>query len=199
MFTLLKKDLSFNYFHFIIAIALTIIIPVGFYIEDAGNFAYWMYFFAPFMACVIYINRVCYTDDAPITRMFLKSLPIKRIALVLSKYINAVFILILAMLIISVCSLLLGLTFSLGGILLSFSFLMFYYSIYMFLYFRFNYNAAQKTSIIIVFISMGIAAIVGRLDIAIEFGIIDNAIFIIACIIFSLTAIVVSVRASLKR
>lgn len=199
MFILIKKDFSFNWKYLLLAIAISMIAPIGFAIEDAGSFAYWMYFFTPYMASAYIVNRICYIDDSPITRYFLNTLPIKKSLLVISKYVDSLISIVVSLCILTIFSLILSLPISFSSIILSLSFLILYYSIYMFLYFVYDYSFAQKTTMIVIFTSVGFMIFINRSNINIDIKILDQWYFLLAIFLFAIIAFFLSIKATVKK
>ena len=180
---LIIKDIIFTFPHFFISIGIMIIFPIIYFIEPRSDLVFVIYVMAPFVSGTLYMGKTCYLDDGNITRSFLNSLPIKKYIRILAKYINALLILFLTIGLLSITSIIFALPVSLEAIAISITIMLLYFSVYIFLFHKFNYNAAQKTGLIFLALTMGLGILLGRNGLALDLSLISSYIYIVAVLL----------------
>lgn len=197
MSSLVKKDYKFSALYVFIAIALSVFFPVLFFFIPAGDFSIMIYILGPFLSSVLFVNKACYLDDEEMTRMFLKSLPVKKSDQVTSKYITAISMVAISIGIITLTASLLGLPVAIESILLSFAVMLLYYSIYFILFFKYNYNVAQKTSVIVMLLVIVVAAALSQSGQQLMLTTLNFSIFL-AIFLITIVLYLISIRVTIK-
>lgn len=149
MINLILKDIYFNvrqvFFGFLASFIFSLIIL------DSVNFSMMAMLMVPSLLFSFIVGKMCHMEDKRSVRNYLKSLPIKRSYIVISKFIESYLILIIAYLLLAIMNFVLGFfieaQYDLASslILIVFSFVIIYNSIYLLLNFRYSYAQAQQS------------------------------------------------------
>ncbi|AMP21259.1 hypothetical protein AZF37_08985 [endosymbiont 'TC1' of Trimyema compressum] len=143
MFQLIKKDILFNFKYFVISLGFVFgfFIANYFYSQDNMRFGGWFIF--PWLAAMLFIGKMCYTEDNASTRMLLKSLPVKKLYIVLSKYVEATLFVVIAYVLMIIYTSFSGTGFNMQEILVYLSLIYICIALYTTFFHVRNYNDAQ--------------------------------------------------------
>ncbi|MHB1390025.1 MAG: ABC-2 transporter permease [Thermoleophilia bacterium] len=154
MWQLIAKDLSFNKKQVLIGILITLVIAL---VLRDERYSVSVFFLGSSFIFNQVVGKSCYMDDKGNAFAFLKSLPISKKAIVLSKYAEGLMSLAVALVIISAVNIVLALTGAsqvhLGPvalILIMLSALLIYFGVYLLLFFRYGFAAAQHSMVVII-------------------------------------------------
>jgi len=186
---LIVKDIIFAKKWFVIGLGILIALFVNVFIEPENIVITHMMFYL-FIGLIL--QRICYTEDSPEVKTFLKSLPVKISHIVLARYFilfaSVALLIVLVFLTIHMQGLPLGIR--QNGINIIFAgFVALYYSVFMFLFYLNGFDATKYANTIfaslffLVGFNVNRGVGLGGMEINISAQIIVIALFVIACLI----------------
>ena len=145
---LIKKDFAFAKKWFLLGFALLATMFISVFFEPASQIIVNMIFYL-FMGMIL--QRICYTEDSPEVKAFLKSLPVKASHVVFARYVimiaGTIMLAIFTVLSISVQGL--PMSIAENGInIIMIVFVMLYYSVYLFLFYLKGFYATKYANTI---------------------------------------------------
>lgn len=151
---LMFKDLEFSLKSFFIGLVIAIITTIAIAFDTDSNAIFSFYIS---LMCIFtgYVGRACYNDEKDGVFMFLKSLPVNKDYLVLSKYLSSIIVIVLTIGITYLCNIILDIfvyttqTVDINSQLFIISVYMIYFSIYLYIFFKNDYSSAQNTAVFV--------------------------------------------------
>ena len=154
---LMKKDLLLCPGWIMLGVALTVVMPI--YIISSIELPSVLHepilILCAICAGNIAVSRICYIEDNQAVKTLLASLPVRKKELILSRYIVAVAIVIILIIVAELMGLLIGVTINFAILCIGIASGIFYETIYLILYYKWGNNVAQYAFVVIIVIIAG--------------------------------------------
>lgn len=159
----IKKDILFNWKWALLMVLIAVLFPLVFFLDrEETRLILWVYIIGIVLANSHFVSKSCYLDDNTQTRRFLASLPVRRTALVISKYLLGVLCIVVSISLTSLSSFVLGLHPGIQGVLIASMYLLLYYAVFLGVFFRSNYSSAEKANTALLMLTVMSAFVIDR-------------------------------------
>ena len=167
MLKLIIKDLTFNKLQVLLGLLLVVLSSL--FILAGRQYVIIPFIMAPSLLFILFVGKGCYLDDKNFIYVYLRSLPIQKNTIVLSKYAEAILVLVLSYAVIFGSNLVLKFfgqpLYQLDATLLMVvSVLLVYFAIFLWLYFKYDFASTQQSAFIIIIAWIGIIKLQQKLS-----------------------------------
>ena len=163
MLQLIKKDILFNWKWAFLLVVIAILFPLVFFLDrDETRLILWVYIIGIVLANSHFVSKSCYLDDSAQTQRFLASLPVRRAALVISKYLLGLLCIVVSISLTSLSSFALGLHPGIQAIQIASIYLLLYYAVFLGVFFRSNYSSTEKANTALLMLTVMSAFVIDR-------------------------------------
>lgn len=159
MLRLIFKDITFNKLQVLFGIVLVALSSL--FILAGRQYVIIPFIMAPTLLFLKTVSKGCYLDDKNSVDVFLRSLPIPKSTIVLSKYAESILVMVLSYAIIFGSNLALKFfgqpLYQLdASLLLVISILLIYFAVFLWLYFKYDFASTQQSGFVIIIAWVGV-------------------------------------------